>query len=227
MGQKVHPKAFRLGIVKEWDCSWFASAHYAEYVMEDFKIRKYIKKELYRTGVSRIVINRKSDLLDVRVSVARTGIIFGRKGVDLSAIKNELKRLLNKRLKINITIIEEKRPEANARLLGEWIVGQLERRVPFRRAMKIAVQKALKAGTQGIKVSCAGRLGGAEIARRESYREGKVPLHTIRADIDYAFSEALTTYGKIGVKVWLYHGEIFERPGADIEETAVGEKIKK
>lgn len=207
MGQKVHPRSFRLGIVKDWDANWFALENYPALILEDFAIKEFLKEEFHKAGVSRVVINRKAESTEALVHVARPGIIFGKSGNhDLNLIQDVLKKKHGKNVKVSI--IEQKNPEANAKLIGDWICVQLEKRIPFRRAMKMAMQKALKAGALGIKVSTGGRLGGAEIARRETYREGKVPLHTIRADIDYAFSEALTTYGKIGVKVWIYNGEI-------------------
>lgn len=209
MGQKTNPKGLRLGIVKEWDCSWYAEGNYADFVIKDFEIRKFIHQELERAGVASIIINRKSDYTEVIVYVARPGMIFGKSNIDITIIKKELKKLVEK--KVNINIIEEKVPDLNSRLLGVWIAGQLERRVPFRRAMKMAVQRAMKSGAEGIKVNCAGRLGGVEIARTEWYKEGKVPLHTLRADIDYTFTEAMTTYGKIGIKVWIYKGEILKK----------------
>ncbi len=207
MGNKANPNVLRLGIIHDWDCSWFEQKDYAKTILSDFGIRRFIKSELARAGVARVVIERKSGLIEVKVWVSRAGVIFGKKGIEIATLTEELERQVGKKLKI--TVIEEKNPEIVARLLGEWITGQLEKRVPFRRAMKMAMQKAFKAGAQGVKVTCSGRLGGVEIARTETYREGKVPLHTLRADIDYAFSEALTTYGKIGVKVWVYKGEIF------------------
>lgn len=207
MGQKANPKGLRLGIVKDWDANWFAEDNYGALVLEDYRIRNYLESALDKAGVSKIEINRKSGYTEANVYVARAGIIFGKKGLDIDAIKEDLdKQVAPNQVRINIK--EEKDIESNARLLGQWIAQQLERRIPFRRAMKMAVQKCMKAGALGIKVSCSGRLGGVEIARTEWYREGKVPLHTFRADIDYAFTEALTTYGKIGVKVWVYHGEI-------------------
>jgi len=207
MGQKVHPRSIRLGIVKDWDCNWFADASYPALVLEDLAIRKFLKDEFQRAGVARIIINRKAQVTEAIVYVARPGILFPKSGNnDLSLVQEALNKKHG--CSVRITIIEQPNPEANAKLIADWIVAQLEKRVAFRRAMKMAMQKALKSGALGIKCLCSGRLGGVEIARREGYREGKVPLHTLRADIDYAFSEALTTYGKIGVKVWVYNGEI-------------------
>lgn len=210
MGQKANPNGLRLGIVKDWDANWFSDRSYGSLVLEDYKIRNYLKKELFKGGVARIVINRKAELTEAVVHLARPGVVFGRGNTfDTQFIVKALIALVGR--PVSIRIIEEKNVELSGKLLGEWVAFQLEKRIPFRRAMKMAVQKALKAGALGVKVSCAGRLGGAEIARTEWYREGKVPLHTLRADIDYAFSEALTTYGKIGVKVWIYKGEILEK----------------
>lgn len=210
MGQKCNPKGLRLGIVTESDSIWYADHDYPKYLMQDFFIKNFLKSELARAGVANVKVKRKSDYIEVICSVARPGIIFGKSNIDINILKEEIKKKTGK--KVNINVIEERSPDRNAKLLALWITGQLERRVPFRRAMKMAVQRAQKAGALGIRVACAGRLGGVEIARQESYLEGKVPLHTLRADIDYAFTEALTTYGKIGVKVWIYKGEKFEAP---------------
>jgi small subunit ribosomal protein S3 len=212
MGQKCNPTGLRLGIVKDWDYTWFATDGYAANVFEDFTIRNYITRELSRAGISKINIKRKSDLVEIIVRVARPGMIFGKSNIDLELINAELSKMAKKKTVIKIT--EEKNQDCNSRLLASWVTGQLEKRIPFRRAMKMAIQKSQKAGAKGIRIACAGRLGGVEIARTESYMEGKVPLHTLRADIDYAFTEALTTYGKIGVKVWIYHGEIIKKPQA-------------
>lgn len=222
MGNKANPKGLRLGIVKDWDCHWYAESDYPKFIIEDLTIRDFLKKELMRAGVAQVVINRKSGNTEAVVYVARPGVIFGKTGLDLAAIKAALVNKLKK--KVTIKVIEEKSPDLNAKLLGTWIAGQLERRIPFRRAMKMAMQRALKSGAEGIKVSCGGRLGGAEIARTEWYKEGKIPLHTFRADIDYAFTEALTTYGKIGIKVWIYKGEILNQKAfvADASETSEG-----
>jgi len=209
MGQKVNPKGLRLKIVKDWDCSWFATKNYHELVKEDYDIRNFLNQELNKAGVSKININRKANSTLVKLSIAKTGMVFGKRGMDIDFLKEALSKLIKK--PIEIQVLEEKNIDTNAKLIGEWIAQQLEKRVPFRRAMKMAVQKAMKSGSLGIKINCAGRLGGVEIARSEWYREGKVPLHTLRADIDKAFTETLTTYGKIGVKVWVYLGEIFEK----------------
>jgi small subunit ribosomal protein S3 len=226
MGQKANPIVLRLGIIRNWDSVWYADKDYAKFLYEDFKIRQFLKNELARAGLSRININRKTGMIEVNVYVARPGVIFGRGGIDSEMLNLEVSKLIKKDVRVNIH--EEKNPEANSRLLCEWIAGQLEKRIPFRRAMKMSIQKALKAGAKGIRVACAGRLGGVEIARTEWYREGKVPLHTFRADIDYSFSEALTTYGKIGIKVWIYNGEILEKKDEidDLEIEKVQEKAK-
>ncbi|RAP35223.1 30S ribosomal protein S3 [Candidatus Marinamargulisbacteria bacterium SCGC AAA071-K20] len=216
MGQKSNPNGLRLGIVKDWDYTWFATADYATFVLEDFNIRKFITNELSRAGISKININRKSDYIELIVKVARPGIIFGKSNIDLDVIIADVSKMTGK--KANIKITEEKNQDSNSRLLASWVTGQLEKRIPFRRAMKMAIQKCQKAGAKGIRISCAGRLGGVEIARTESYMEGKVPLHTLRADIDYAFTEALTTYGKIGVKVWIYHGDIIKKAPRLVEQ---------
>ncbi len=211
MGQKIHPRNLRLGIIEDWDSTWYASGNYSDLVLEDFKIRQKMKDALNRAGISKILIKRKSNSMSIIVYVARTGIIFGKSSIDLELLKQELIKEIGIKSSLNIKILEQKNPEGNAKLIADWIATQLEKRVPFRRAMKMAIQKALKSGVEGVKVETAGRLGGAEIARSEGYREGKIPLHTIRAQIDYAFTEALTTYGKIGVKVWINNGETFKR----------------
>lgn len=205
MGQKANPIVLRLGINRDCDSTWFSTAIYAELLLEDVKIRKYLNKELMRAGISKINIRRRAEAVEVDVYAARPGTISG-KGGDTTYLKEELEKDSKKKFVINI--VEEKSPESNPKLLGEFVAGQLEKRIPFRRAMKMAVQRALRAGAQGVMIYCAGRLGGAEIARTEWYREGKIPRHTFRADVDYAFTEAFTTYGKIGVKVLVYNGEV-------------------
>ena len=210
MGQKANPKALRLGITDNWDSTWYDFYNYYDKLLEDFKIRNFLKLELTRAGISSINILRKSDQLEVNVVCARPGIIFGKTGIDLEIVNEQLSKLINhKNLVINI--VENKSPDASAPLIAAWICGQIEKRIPFRRAMKSAMQKCLKSGVNGVKVSCSGRLAGIEIARCEWYKEGKVPLHTLRANIDYSFNEALTTYGKIGVKVWLYKGDVIKK----------------
>jgi small subunit ribosomal protein S3 len=209
MGQKANPNGLRLGIIRDWESTWFSENGYADLVLEDFNLRKTLRESLSRAGVSKIHIKRKANVTEVDVTVAKPGIVLGKGGVEVNALQAELTSRFQKAIKINV--IEEKNPDLSSRLVGEWVCAQLEKRVVFRRAMKMAVQRTLKSGAKGVKICCAGRLGGAEIARTEWYREGKVPLHTFRADIDYAFCEALTTYGKIGVKVWIYRGEVFTK----------------
>ena len=206
MGQKVHPVGFRLGVNRTWDSRWYAGKEYSGFIHEDHDIRKFLKKRLYQAGVSRIEIERAAKRVRIRIHTARPGLVIGKKG---SEIEN-LKRALEKRIKreVLIDIQEVRKPEVNAQLVAENVALQLVRRIAFRRAMKKAVGSALRFGAQGIKIACAGRLGGAEMARREWYRKGRVPLHTIRADIDYGFAEAFTTYGVIGVKVTIFNGEI-------------------
>ena len=206
MGQKVNPIGFRLGVNKTWDSQWFAERNYSKLLHEDIKAREYIKKKFYHAGISKIEIERAADKSKVNIYTARPGIIIGRKGSEIEKIKNDLEKIMTGEAIINI--IEVRKPEIDSQLVAENIALQLERRVSFRRAMKRGVTSALKFGAQGIRVSWAGRLGGAEMARREWYREGRVPLHTLRADIDYGFAEAHTTYGVIGVKVIVFHGEV-------------------
>jgi len=206
LGQKVNPIGLRLNIIRTWDSIWYADRDYAKFLIEDQKIRKFLKKRLYHAGISRIVIARTGEKVRIKLHTARPGIVIGKKGAEIEALKRDLEKLTGRACVIDIQ--EVRRPEADAQLVAENIALQLERRVAFRRAMKKALNIALKFGAKGIKVCCSGRLGGAEMARREWYREGAVPLHTLRADIDYGFAEARTTYGVIGVKVWIYKGEI-------------------
>lgn len=207
MGQKVHPKGLRIGIIKDWDAKWFAGRkQFAELLLEDVKIRKYIKEKLYAAGISRIVIERAANRVRVTIYTAKPGIVIGRGGAEVEALRKELEKMTGKQIHVNI--VEIKQPEIDAQLVAESIAAQIEKRVAFRRAMKQAVARALKAGAKGVKVMVSGRLAGAEIARSEWIREGRVPLHTLRADIDYGFAEADTTYGKIGVKVWIYKGDV-------------------
>ena len=206
MGQKVHPVGFRLGINKTWSSRWFAQKGFGDLLKEDFQIRKFLKRKVYHAGISKIEIERAANKVKVNIYTARPGIIIGKKGAEIEVLKKELQHLTDKAVYINI--YEVPKPEVDSQLVAENVALQLERRVAFRRAMKKSVTSALKSGAQGIKVSCAGRLGGAEIARTEWYREGRVPLHTLRADIDYGFTQAKTTYGVIGIKVWIYKGEI-------------------
>ncbi|MBO8129555.1 MAG: 30S ribosomal protein S3 [Peptococcaceae bacterium] len=207
MGQKVDPRGLRLGIVRDWDAKWYADKkNFSDLLLEDVKIRKYIKEKLYKAGISRIQIERTANRIRITIHTAKPGIVIGRGGSEVEALRKELEQLTGRQ--ININIVEIKVPELDAQLVAENIAAQLERRVAFRRAMKATVGRAMKMGAKGIKVSVAGRLGGAEIARTEWYSEGKVPLHTLRADIDYGFAEANTQYGKIGVKAWIYRGEV-------------------
>jgi len=210
LGQKVHPLGFRLGVIRTWDAKWYADKDYGELLYEDLQLRKYLKKRLYNAGISRIEIRRAVDRnkkATIDIYAARPGIIIGKKGADVENLRKTLERMTNK--EINLNIKEVKRVELDAQLVAENVATQLERRVAFRRAMKRSVSAAMKFGAKGIKIACAGRLGGAEMARREWYREGRVPLQTLRADIDYGFAEAKTTYGVIGVKVWIYKGDIY------------------
>ena len=209
MGQKTHPTGFRLGIIKTWSSRWYAEKDFSRYLHEDLRIRKYIKAKLYHAGIARIDIERAANKSRINIFTARPGIIIGKKGSEIEKLKGELQRMTDKEVYINIT--EVQRPETDSQLIAENVCLQLERRVAFRRAMKKAVTSTLKCGAQGIKITCAGRLGGAEMARTEWYREGRVPLHTLRADIDYGFAEAKTTYGIIGVKVLVFHGETLTR----------------
>ncbi len=206
MGQKVNPVGFRLGINRDWDSKWFAGKEYSSFVLEDYNIRKFLKKKLEQAGVSKIEIERASNKVRLKIHTARPGLVIGKKGIDIQNLKRELEQRIKKEFFIDIQ--EVRKPEVDAQLLAENIALQLVRRVSFRRAMKKGVSSAIRFGVQGIKVACSGRLGGAEMARREWYRVGRVPLHTIRANIDYGFSEAFTTYGVIGIKVTIFNGEI-------------------
>jgi small subunit ribosomal protein S3 len=206
LGQKVHPIGFRLGVIKTWDSKWYAEADYAKFLHEDIAIRKYLKKRLYNSGVSKIEIERAANKTKINIHTARPGLIIGKKGSEVETIKKELSSLTSKEIFINIH--EVRKPELDAQLVAENVALQLERRIAFRRAMKKSVTSALKFGAKGIRITCSGRLGGAEMSRTEWYREGRVPLHTLRADIDYGFAEAMTTYGLIGIKVLIFKGEI-------------------
>ena len=206
MGQKVHPIGFRLGINRTWDSRWFARKEYSAFVLEDYNIRKFLKKRLFQAGVARIEIERAANKVRIRIYTARPGIIIGKKGVEIEKLKRELEKMINREIIIDIQ--EVRKAEVEAQLVAENVALQLVRRIAFRRAMKKSVTAALRFGAQGIKIACSGRLGGAEMARREWYREGRVPLHTLRADIDYGFADARTTYGIIGVKVIIFKGEI-------------------
>jgi small subunit ribosomal protein S3 len=206
LGQKTHPTGFRLGVIKTWNSRWFARRDFGALVVEDKKLRKYVKDRLYQAGISRIEIERAANKIKMRIHTARPGIVIGKKGAEIETLRSELEKLVKREVLIDIQ--EIRKPEVDAQLVAENVAQQLVRRVAFRRAMKKAVSLALKFGAQGIKIHCAGRLGGAEMARREWYREGRVPLHTLRADVDYGFAEAKTTYGIIGVKVHLFKGEV-------------------
>jgi small subunit ribosomal protein S3 len=206
LGQKVNPVGLRLNVIRTWDSVWYADKEYAKYFLEDQALRKYLKERLYHAGVSKIQIARTGEKIRVKLHTARPGIIIGKKGSEIEVLKGDLERRTGRECLLDIQ--EVRRPEADAQLVAEGVAQQLERRVAFRRAMKKSVNMALKFGAQGIKIACSGRLGGAEMSRREWYREGRVPLHTLRADIDYGFAEAKTTYGIIGVKVWVFKGEV-------------------
>jgi len=221
LGQKVHPHGIRLGIVKTWDAKWYADKDFAKNLHEDIKIRKELKKQLMTSGVSRIETERSKNRLKLTIHTAKPGMVIGRGGSGIEQIKDSLKKFTDKKLDINIS--EIKQPDLDATLVAENIAAQLERRIAFRRAMKQSVGRTMRLGAKGIKIMCSGRLGGAEIARSESYREGSIPLHTLRADIDYGFAEANTTYGRIGIKVWIFKGEILpERKKAESVQPVEG-----
>ena len=215
MGQKVNPISLRLGIVKTWESRWFAGKKYADYIFEDYQIRKFIKEKLHHAGVAKIEIERSTRRVRLRIFTARPGIVIGKKGSEIEKLKKSLEGRVSQEVLIDIQ--EIRKPEVDAQLVAENVAMQIERRVAFRRAMKRGVSSAMRFGAQGVKIICSGRLGGAEMARTEWYREGRVPLHTLRADIDYGFAEAATTYGIIGVKVWIFNGEILTESEA-IEE---------
>jgi small subunit ribosomal protein S3 len=207
MGQKINPVGFRLGIVRGWDSSWFGGNNFSEKLVEDQKIRKYIDARIQKGGISKVVIERTLKRITLTIHTARPGVVIGKGGNEVDKIKEELKKLTNKDVQINI--FEIKRPELDARLVGESIAQQLEARISYRRAMKQAIASTMRVGAEGIKVKLSGRLAGADMARTEQYKEGRIPLHTLRADIDYAISEAQTVYGKIGIKVWIFKGEVY------------------
>ena len=207
MGQKVNPHGLRVGVIKDWDSKWFAEGeNFSDYLVEDYNIRKFLKKKFYAAGVSKIEIERAAGRVKVTVYTAKPGVVIGKGGAEIDKIKTELQKQTSDKLVVDIK--EIKRPDRDAQLVAENIAGQLENRVSFRRAMKSCMGRAMKTGIKGIKTSCSGRLGGADMARSESYNEGTIPLQTLRADIDYGFAEADTTYGKVGVKVWIYKGEV-------------------
>ena len=215
MGQKVNPHGQRVGVIKDWDSKWYADAEFSDYLVEDYNIRKFLKKKLYSAGVSKIEIERASDRVKVIIYTAKPGVVIGKGGAEIEVTKKELAKLTDK--KVMVDIKEIKRPDRDAQLVAENIAQQLENRVSFRRAMKSCMGRTMKSGAMGIKTCCSGRLGGADIARAEFYSEGTIPLQTLRADIDYGFAEANTTYGKVGVKVWIYKGEILPTKGNQME----------
>ncbi len=209
MGQKVNPIGLRLGIVKTWESRWYAGKNYADYILEDYKIRKFVKNKLHHAGISKVEIERSSKHIRLRVFTSRPGIVIGKKGAEISKLKKEIEEKVSHEVMIDIQ--EVRKPEIDAQLVAENVALQIERRVAFRRAMKRGVSSAMRFGAKGIKIRCSGRLGGAEMARTEWYKEGRIPLHTLRADIDYGFIEARTTYGIIGVKVFVFKGEILKK----------------
>lgn len=212
MGQKVNPHGLRVGVIKDWESRWYADADsFSDSLVEDYKIREFLKKKLYHAGISKIEIERSSDRVKVLVYTAKPGVVIGKGGAEIEKLKVELAKFSTK--KVLVDIKEVKRPDSDAQLVAENIAQQLENRISFRRAMKSCMGRAMKAGAKGIKTSCSGRLGGADMARTEFYSEGNIPLQTLRADIDYGFAEANTTYGKIGVKTWVYHGEVLPTKG--------------
>ncbi len=214
MGQKVNPIALRLGIVKTWDSRWYSEKKYSDYILEDYNIRKFLKKKLYHAGISSIEIERSSKRVRLRIYTARPGIVIGKKGSEIEQLKKELEKMISQEILIDIQ--EVRKPEIDAQLVAENVALQIVRRVAFRRAMKRGVASAIRFGAKGIKIICSGRLGGAEMARTEWYKEGRVPLHTLRADIHYGFTEARTTYGIVGVKVFIFKGEILKKDSVAI-----------
>ncbi|MCI8976134.1 30S ribosomal protein S3 [bacterium 1xD8-48] len=219
MGQKVNPHGLRVGIIKDWDSKWYAEADFSDFLAEDYEIRKFLKKKLYSAGISRIEIERASDRVKVVIYTAKPGVVIGKGGAEIEVTKKELSKMTGK--KVLVDIKEVKRPDKDAQLVAENIAQQLENRISFRRAMKSCMGRTMKSGALGIKTSVSGRLGGADMARTEFYSEGTIPLQTLRADIDYGFAEADTTYGKVGVKVWIYKGEVL--PAKKNEEKTVQE----
>ncbi|MCI9052023.1 MAG: 30S ribosomal protein S3 [Lachnospiraceae bacterium] len=217
MGQKVNPHGLRVGVIKDWDSKWYAEANFADNLVEDYNIRKYLKKKLYNAGVSKIEIERASDRLKVVIHTAKPGVVIGKGGAEIEKMKAEIQKITDKKLVVDIK--EIKKPDKDAQLVAESIALQLENRVSFRRAMKSTMSRTMKAGAKGVKTAVSGRLGGADMARTEFYSEGTIPLQTLRADIDYGFAEANTTYGKVGVKAWVYKGEILptktDKEGSD------------
>ncbi len=208
MGQKVNPHGLRVGVISDWDSRWYAESDFADNLVEDYKIRKYLKKKLYSAGVSKIEIERASDRLKVIIFTAKPGVVIGKGGAEIEKIKVEVQKFISGGKKLMVDIKEVKKPDTDAQLVAESIAAQLENRISFRRAMKSTMARTMKTGAKGIKTAVSGRLGGADMARTEFYSDGTIPLQTLRADIDYGFAEADTTYGKLGVKVWIYHGEV-------------------
>ena len=214
MGQKVNPIGLRLGIIKTWESRWYSGKDYADYILEDYNIRKFIKSKFYHAGISRIEIERSSRRVRLCIFTSRPGIVIGKKGAEIALLKKDLEKIVSHEVIIDIK--EVRKPELDAQLVAENIALQLERRVAFRRAMKRGISSAMRFGAEGVKIICSGRLGGAEMARTEQYREGRVPLHTLRADIDYGFTEARTTYGAIGIKVFIFKGEVLKKDPEEI-----------
>lgn len=221
MGQKVHPHGFRVGIIKDWDARWIAKKrNFADYLVEDDQIRKFLKQKLFAAGISKIETERAANKISVSIFTGKPGILIGKGGTGVDVLKQDLLKLTGKNVVVNV--IEVKRPDLDAQLVAENVAAQLEKRISFRRAMKQSIGRSMKSGAKGIKLKCSGRLGGAEIARSEQYHEGSIPLQTLRADIDYGFAEAKTTYGRIGVKAWLYKGEILGDPLAERAKPSEG-----
>jgi small subunit ribosomal protein S3 len=214
LGQKVNPVGLRLKITRSWQSKWFSEESYPDFIYEDYKVRQFVKKKMYHAGISRIEIERAAKRLRLRIHTARPGIIIGKKGAEIEALKRQVQKMLKKPVMIDIA--EVRRPELDAQLVAENVASQLEKRISFRRAMKRAVSISRKFGAKGVRIACSGRLGGAEMSRREWYLEGRVPLHTLRADIDYGVAEAMTTYGVIGVKVWIFKGEVLTDRDSDL-----------
>ena len=219
MGQKTHPKIFRMGVTESWDSKWYADQNYTKLLHEDFKIKKFVKSRVYHAGISKIEIERATNKAKINIHTARPGIVIGKKGAEIEKLKEELSRLTTGEIYINIH--EVRRPDLDGQLVAENVALQLERRVAFRRAMKESVSRAMRMGAQGIRIQCGGRLGGNEIARTEWYRDGRVPLHTLRADVNYGLAEARTTYGLIGIKVWIFRGEVLTKE-AEQQKAALG-----
>ncbi|MCC8151088.1 MAG: 30S ribosomal protein S3 [Lachnospiraceae bacterium] len=213
MGQKVNPHGLRVGVIKDWSSKWYAEKEFADYLVEDYNIRKFLKKKLYSAGISHIDIERAADRVKVTVYTAKPGVVIGKGGAEIEKVKKELQKLTDKKLIVDIK--EVKRPDRDAQLVAENIAAQLENRISFRRAVKSCMSRTMKTGAKGIKAAVSGRLGGADIARSEFYSEGTIPLQTLRADIDYGFAEADTTYGKVGVKVWIYNGEVLPKKAVE------------